>query len=148
MLVTVITIYIAIIVRFFMLSNDNNSSKNTEFLTSDFKPTKYEARKDFSIINDYRDPFLGILPKINQKVFKSQGNQSKIVNSYYPEIHYLGVISDAKSEAKVLSLKINGKEIIIREGKTVDSVKVLSGNSNNLIVSYKGVPKAVSLFKQ
>lgn len=148
LLIAVIAIYVAIIVRFFMLSNDSNSTGTTDFLATDFKPTTYEVRKDFTINNNYRDPFLGKLPKSNKRAPKARRSQPSTTNTFFPDVQYVGVISDTKSGTKVLSLKVNGNEYVVREGKTVDSVKVLSGNSNNIVVSYKGKRKTIRISGQ
>lgn len=148
LLIAVIAIYVAIIVRFFMLSNDSDSLEFTATSTGDFKPTQYEIQKDFTITNSYRDPFLGELPRSKKTTYKSQIPQLESENSYYPDVQYLGIISDTKSSAKVLSLKVNGSEYVIREGKTVDSIRVLSGNRNKMIVSFKGKRKAINISVQ
>jgi hypothetical protein len=148
LLITVVAIYTAIIVRFFMLTKDNDSLEFTTTSAGDFKPTQYEIQKDFSITNDYRDPFLGELPKSKKAINRTKLPKQESENSYYPDVQYLGVVSDSKSSAKVLSLKVNGNEYVIREGKTVDSVKVLSGNSNKIMVSYKGKRKAINISGQ
>ena len=147
LLIAVILIYGAVIARFFMLSNDGDYVLPTNELVASFKPTTYDVKENFTISNDYRDPFLGALAKKNQSIDpslrKSTSNTKKEV--YFPVVTYLGIISDAGSSKKVLSLRINAKEYVVKEGNTVDSIRVISGNTKSLLVSYKGKRKRITI---
>ncbi|GGG25174.1 hypothetical protein GCM10011344_27310 [Dokdonia pacifica] len=146
LLIAVILIYGAVIARFFMLSNDGDYSLPTNELVASFKPTSYDVKENFTINNDYRDPFLGTLIRDNKNT--SSDSRKEITNkkeAYFPAITYLGIISDAGSSKKVLSLRINAKEYVIKEGNTVDSIQVISGNRQSLLVSYKGKRKRITI---
>ena len=142
LLLGVILIYGAIVVRFFMLRSDNTESILTTNTVANFNPKNYEVQQEFIIENNHRDPFLGTLPttrttrKTNSAPVKFQKS-----SEYYPTVQYRGIVSDTDSNRKVISLVVNGQEYIIREGKTVDSVKILSGNSKELKVVYKGTTR-------
>ena len=145
LLLAVILIYGAVIARFFMLSNEGG---NIEFIPEEvatFKPTEYKVKESFSIDNDYRDPFLGTLSKRDQSTITQRVKTKPIEDTYFPTIKYMGVISDAGSNKRVLSLRINGKEYITKVGSTVDSVRVVSGNIKNVTVSYKGKRKVINI---
>lgn len=146
LLLAVILIYGAVIARFFML---NNEGGNIEFIPEEvatFKPTQYKIKESFSIDNDYRDPFLGTFSKNDQTSNQVIKQKTKsIEDTYFPTIKYMGVISDAGSNKRVLSLRINGKEYITKVGSTVDSVRVVSGNIKNVTISYKGKKKVINI---
>ena len=147
LLLTVILIYGAVIVRFFMLSDDDVDAIVTSEPIASFKPVSYTVKESFTISNDYRDPFLGTLAKKNQTPVTnvSRQNLPKQEDAYFPTIRYLGLISDAGSGKKVLSLEINTKEYIAREGSVIDSVQIISGNLKSISVSYKGKRKNINI---
>jgi hypothetical protein len=147
LLLAVILIYGAVVGRFFMLSDDGiNTIASSEEIAS-FTPATYSVKDSFTISNDYRDPFLGTLSKRNQGTKTSLSNQKaqKKEDAYFPTIRYLGVISDAGSTKKVLSLQINAKEYIAKEGSVIDSVRIISGNLKNITVTYKGKRKRINI---
>ena len=147
LLLAVILIYGAVIVRFFMLSDDGVNTVVTSEPIGSFKPTSYTVKESFTISNDYRDPFLGTLEKKNQASIKNISRQkaSNQEDTYFPAIKYLGLISDTGSGKKVLSLEINTKEYIAKEGSVVDSVQIISGNLKSISVSYKGKRKNINI---
>jgi len=145
LLIAVIAIYGAVVARFFMLSNDGDYVLPENEAIASFKPTAYTIKESFIIKNDYRDPFLGTLPKSNQRGVSSRKSSQKVEEAYFPRVHYLGIISDAASSKKVVSLSINSKEYVMKEGNTIDSVTVISGNTKHILVSYKGKRKRISI---
>ena len=146
LLLGVILIYGAIVVRFFMLRSAGASDIPVTNIVADFTPKSYEVQEDFTIANNHRDPFLGTRPK--EAIIKKATTKPQIVENptaYFPAVLYKGLVSDIDSKKKVISLAVNDKEYIIREGKTVDSVTILSGNAKELKVSYKGVVKTLKI---
>ncbi len=142
LLVFVILLYSASIVLFFKLrSNDTDTILLTNTL-GNFTPKNYEVKEDFAIANNHRDPFLGKLPTARTpKKTSSKPVKVQKTPEYYPTVQYKGLVSDTDSNKKVVSLAVNGQEYIIREGKTVDSVTIISGDPKELKVSYKGAIK-------
>lgn len=142
LLVCVILIYAAIIVRFIMLRSDDTDTINFTNTVANFSPKSYEVKEDFIIENNHRDPFLGKLPT-TRTIRKTNSKPQTVEKSseYYPTVLYKGIVSATDSNKKVISLAVNGQEYIIREGKTVDSVAIISGNPRELTVSYKGAVK-------
>lgn len=145
--IAVILIYGAIVARFFMLRSDGEEQITSQSVTK-FTPISYGVKENFEINNDYRDPFLGKRPAIStsEKITKKPVPNKE--TAYYPDIVYRGVVADSRSSAKVLSLTVNGKEYIIREGKTADSVRVISGDTKKITVAYKGNTKKFDIAKQ
>ncbi|MEP0262326.1 hypothetical protein [Dokdonia sp.] len=147
LLLAVILIYGAVVGRFFMLSNKGGDIFFTPEATTVFTPAEYVIKERFTINNDYRDPFLGTLSKGNQitSTISSKQKEQTTEDTYFPSVRYMGVISDAGSNKKVLSLQINAKEYITKEGSVVDSVRVISGSTKNVTVSYKGKKKTINI---
>ncbi|WP_299213784.1 hypothetical protein [uncultured Dokdonia sp.] len=147
LLLAVILIYGAVVVRFFMLSDDGVDAMITSEPITSFKPASYTVKESFTIDNNYRDPFLGTIVNRNQTRKKniSRQNASNQEDAYFPAIKYLGLISDTGSGKKVLSLEINTKEYIAKEGSVIDSVQIISGNLKNISVSYKGKRKNINI---
>lgn len=147
LLLAVILIYGAIIARFFMLSNEGGDTLFTPEVTTTFTPTEYTIKESFTITNEYRDPFLGTLSKGSQITSTTSSKQKTQTteDTYFPSVRYMGVISDAGSNKKVLSLQINTKEYITKVGSVVDSVRVISGSTKNVTVSYKGKRKTINI---
>lgn len=149
LLLGVVAIYAAIVVRFIMLSNDSSSLGLIDASSGEFKPAIYKAQEKFTIINNYKDPFLNTPPRGKNRVASSSNSKKNSEPStYYPQVYYLGVIADAKTSEKVLSLKVNGREYVVREGKNIDSLIVISGTSKKAVVSYKGKRKIIHIASQ
>jgi len=145
LLLAVILIYGAIVVRFFMLRSDGDSTFIVDPIAQ-FTPKEYEVKEEFTIANNHRDPFLGKVPISGgqRKTTATKAVPTKKTD-YFPSIQYQGIVSDASSSKKVISLLINDKEYIVREGKVADSVRVLRGNAKTLSVSYKGEIKKFNI---
>lgn len=149
LLIAVIAIYAAIIVRFFMLRSGDDSRAIAIDPIGKFTPAEYKVASAFTINNNYRDPFLGTLPSTSQQVPTQKNSQPQEEQpSYFPSIRYNGIVSDADSNNKVISIVVNDKEYVIREGKTVDSVDVLQADDKTLQVRYKNTSKKIKLSSQ
>ncbi|WP_299676101.1 hypothetical protein [uncultured Dokdonia sp.] len=147
LLIAVVIIYGAVIARFYMLSNDGDYILPTNDLVASFKPVTYHVKENFTINNNYRDPFLGTLVRNNKNTSNTsrKGTTDNKEDTYFPAITYLGIISDVGSSKKVMSLRINSEEYVIKEGNTVDSIQIISGNTKSVLVSYKGKRKRITI---
>ena len=147
LLLAVVLIYITVIWRFLTLSNDEEYVVNGSEPIASFTPKEYKVKESFTITNDYRDPFLGTLSRKKQNATRSSSlkRTEDKKEEYFPTIKYLGIISDPSSAKKVLSLQINTKEYIAKEGRLIDSVKIISGTIKRLTVSYKGKRKHINI---
>lgn len=150
LLIAVIAIYAAIALRFFLLRDGGDSQISIDTTNKTFNPIAYDIQKEFKIVNDYRDPFLGKIKKeIRESKQVNNIEREPLEQILFPQVNYLGVISDAAAGAKkVLSLKIDGNEYVMREGATIDSLMIISGNQKSMIVSYKGTKKTIKLSNQ
>jgi hypothetical protein len=79
--------------------------------------------KDFEIVADYRDPFLGTqvrkeIAKINTTA-KPKQKMIPVSNLQWPQIKFGGIIKNQQSKHPLALVTINGKEKIIKEKETV-----------------------------
>ncbi len=110
--------------------------------TADFKPIKPKERDTFSILADYRDPFLGTLPKLTTKRINKK---PKSVNPSLPEksITYSGLVNDQTSKQMIFFLDIDGQQVMLSKNETRAGVKLVSGNAENIRVRYNGLTKTI-----
>ncbi len=145
LLIAVVLIYMAIIVRFFLLSDGGTEEDITLDPITEFKPIRYEVDKDFTIKNAYRDPFLGTLSRGKTTVKTTQKDPDPVTDDPFPNVNYIGLISDAGSGKKVFSVRISGKEYVVQSGATVDGLTIISGTPKQVVVSYQGTRKTIKI---
>lgn len=143
LLVAVILIYGAVIVRFIFLSGDSEAVFVVESKVGQFRPIAYDVDQKFTVKNNFRDPFLGTLPRktsgdISENTF---GSSKKTIQ--WPIIVFKGLVSDVNSTNKIFAVVLNGKEMVVKEGQVMDSVKILNGTSKELILRYKGEKRKI-----
>lgn len=84
----------------------------------------------FSILADYRDPFLGNV--IDREPAQNEGNEhTKVREAFtvqavqWPDIVYGGMIKNQRSARELALLKINGKESILKTGEMAGGLELL-----------------------
>lgn len=84
------------------------------------------------------DPFLGIdyieKPK-KLKVVTSNQNKKEFV---WPDIKYLGSISDTGNNQIIYSVKIDDQATLLEKGETYKEVKIFKSSQNKIWIKYKG----------
>lgn len=107
--------------------------------TSSFKAPKVVEKETFAMLPISSDPFLGTIyhkPKANKK------KQRKVIQEIeWPTIKYEGFISGATKKTTVFMLTINGYQHLVKKGDTLQRLKVLKGNQENIKLKYKGQTK-------
>jgi hypothetical protein len=110
-------------------------------LKNTFVPQQNIENTLYELSTTYRDPFLGEFPK------KKNRNRKRIVKPKttvpFPSVVYNGVIGGGKSKSYILT--INGRQDIVKLGKTFQDVKLLSANTKQIIVRFQGVKKIIQL---
>lgn len=95
------------------------------------KSNSFSSGQDtFSIVANYRDPFLG-----NVTASENHGNNSIIkkpailpiedIVLQWPTLIYGGMIKNQQSSKQLALVKVNGKEIILKEGEMAGSVEIV-----------------------
>ncbi|MFS4469621.1 hypothetical protein [Maribacter sp. 2210JD10-5] len=98
-----------------------------------FIPEKVKVRDTFSIVANYRDPFLGTVnaPKNPKKTLAIKDTKPKV-----PEkaIAYTGFITDKSSRQKIFFVTIDGQQHMMALNQTINEVKLISGSKGKIRV--------------
>ncbi|MDB9954030.1 hypothetical protein OAD49_00525 [Flavobacteriaceae bacterium] len=99
-----------------------------------FEPSFHIEIDSFSIQKIDRDPFLGTFTKPPKKVKKPLRPPPKPKS--LKQITYAGIVQKTHSKTPVFVVNINNRQYIFKKGQTVDSVTLVRGNSNEIVVRY------------
>ncbi|MDC1265225.1 hypothetical protein N8009_00345 [Flavobacteriaceae bacterium] len=99
-----------------------------------FEPSFHIEIDSFSIQKIDRDPFLGTFTKPPKKVKKPLRPPPKPKS--LKQITYAGIVQKTHSKTPVFVVNINNRQYILKKGQTVDSVTLVRGNSNEIVVRY------------
>ncbi len=110
--------------------------QNTLAAVTKFTPKAIKEKDTFSIIADYRDPFLGTIKK-NKKVKKLK--KPVVKKETLPEIKvlYTGHIMDDTTNEKIFFVSINGKQELMTIGTSINKVTLLSGSKTKIKVKVR-----------
>ncbi len=124
------------------------SGKNTAVTNSiQYKTFDFKHKQDtFSIVANYRDPFLGTLPK-RKKYKNKRFHTPQKTPVIWPDITYNGALFPKKAEASFL-IDINRKGYLLKRNQSRENVKLIKGNKNYIIVRYKGELKKIEKQRQ
>lgn len=115
-----------------------------------------EIKKDtFSIVANYRDPFLGENIRLFQPKTTTTNNQSsqpkvqkniepKPLDKPWPTIEYKGMIKNNNSEKRVGIVGLNSKEYLVKEGEVLNGVKFMVISKELIQVSFQNEQKTIS----
>ena len=96
-------------------------------------------RDTFSLLPLDSDPFLGISYwKPKKKIANLVVSQEKVD---WPEIKYLGLVADSDRQAAIHILEVSGNQFLLKRGRTVAEVKIISSKQDRVMLSYKGIRK-------
>ncbi len=111
----------------------------------EFKPEVIKDVEKFSISANYRDPFLGKLVNNTKKTSNSVKKKVKPI-VIFPEITYNGMVSPKETDREALFLiTINNKQQFLSVGKQIDGVRLLNGNSKEIIIGFQNNKKTISI---
>jgi len=99
----------------------------------------------FSIVANYRDPFLGRIitePKLAPK--KIVTKPKVVIPVRWPLITYGGMIKNNKSEKVVAIVNINRKSNLMNLGDVVSEVELLEIHSDSIKVKFSGIKKYIT----
>ncbi|WP_047415854.1 hypothetical protein [Cellulophaga sp. Hel_I_12] len=111
-----------------------------------FKPKKIQERDKFSIVADYRDPFLETAMKTETKPKKTNTNKT-VVTQPTIDIKYSGFITDGNSQQKIFFVTINGQQHMMKLKDKIADVTLISGSTETIKVSYQNKRITLSLEK-
>ena len=116
----------------------------TTAVNADFKPLPVQEKETFTILADYRDPFLGTLPKKTAKKVK-RSTKPKAPPAPEIAIAYTGFVADKEAKDNIFFVTINGQQHLMSSGNEIDKVKLLSGNASSIKIRYNNKTKTIQL---
>jgi hypothetical protein len=121
-------------------------SKEPEVPMVEARPTMLPrsiVKKDtFKLVADYRDPFLGTLPKSKKKPVKRTVQKKPVAKR---NIIYSGLVSQTGSGNTMFFVSIDGQQYIMSKSQEIDGVRLLKGNDKNITVRYDGRSETILL---
>lgn len=100
---------------------------------------KRVQRDTFSLLPIDRDPFLGhYYKKPAQPKAKPVVRAEKVE---WPEISYLGMISDTGKSSEVHILQLNGRQIILEKNQIAEEIRIIGSKAGQVTLKYKGERK-------
>ncbi len=103
---------------------------------------KATIKKDtFTLYANYRDPFLGTLPKSKSKPVKKLAKKEEKPQK---NIAYAGMVSQSGSSSALFFVTIEGKQHIMSPKQEIDGVRLLQGNAQRIKVRYDGNTQTIT----
>lgn len=99
------------------------------------QPLTLKIRDTFSINANYRDPFLGTLPKTKKK---SKTPKKKPPKAPKRSIAYHGSVAQNGAKSRLFFVWIDDQQHIFEKGKSVDGVTLVWGTKERIKVTYGG----------
>lgn len=122
----------------------SDTIQTTGSIKNDFTPPPKISKENFELQPIERDPFFGTMYQ-KKKVQQTQPINKKKESITWPQIQYLGVVSDKESTASVYIININGIQYLFSKEQTWAEVTLLSGTSNTVSLKYKTDSKKFEL---
>jgi len=108
----------------------------------------------FSIVANYRDPFLDkkitfsqpktIATTNSTKITNTKNNKEKTLEKKWPTLTYNGMIKNNNSDKRVGIVTINGKEYLVKEGDVYHEVKFMVINKHEIKVHFQNETQLIS----
>ncbi len=110
-----------------------------------FQPMKIMERDTFSIAANYRDPFLGTIPKSKKPSSAKATKGKQEIKPKLPEknITYSGFVNEKGSNQKIFFITVDGQQLMLSKNQQQEGVKLVSGNDENIRVRYNGLTKII-----
>lgn len=107
-----------------------------------FEPKKIAEKDTFSILANYRDPFLGTLPK--KKVVKRK-SKPKVAAVPEPNIIYTGSVINNDKKNSIFFVTIDGNQFLMKTKQQKQKVTLLSGTETAIRVRINGKLKTIAI---
>ncbi|MEM9143560.1 MAG: hypothetical protein AAGA86_11275 [Bacteroidota bacterium] len=108
-----------------------------------FVPKPLKEKDTFSILANYRDPFLGTIsgPKPKRKT------RPKPIQKKAPpkQIRYTGFVANEEASPEVFFVTIEGKQHMMTLNAVSDSVKLIQGSKQQVKVRCRGTTRTITL---
>jgi len=124
--------------------NTDAPKQELAMVSKKYSINSIKKRDTFSISANYRDPFLGTMPKAKtpKKIRKKS-----IKKPEFPKrnISYSGSVGQNGTKARMYFVTIDGQQHIMSNNEIISDVKLVSGNSESIKVRYNGRTETVVL---
>ena len=115
-----------------------------------FEPEKFQ-NDTFSIVADYRDPFLSSSTYIKSNPNSSTKKNTATVSTpsssnaklKMPVVAFKGIVRNKKSDKVLAILKINDKTKTLTKGQTVDGVQLLNVSRDSIQIISLGIKNVI-----
>lgn len=110
--------------------------------------TEILAVDTFSIIANYRDPFLGKIQAPKPKPIKTKKKPTPVIKKLepilrWPTIIYGGMIKNQKTSKLIAMIKINGRDNLMSVGNVVSEVRLVKVYPDSIEVALGKAEKVV-----
>ncbi|MEP3208641.1 MAG: hypothetical protein ABJN95_05605 [Maribacter sp.] len=124
--------------------NSDVTEAEASFKKSPLRSLPTQVKDTFSILTDYRDPFLGTFPK---KKVKKTKRTSKLKKTAEPEIkiQFTGLVTDKNSKQRIFFVNINGQQHLMSVKDEIQKVQLLSGTSTSIRVRANGKTRIIDI---
>jgi len=131
--------------RLFSAVQPNNTS--TDLVTSDisFEPNKFKESEPFTIMTNYRDPFLGTITTANRKNKKSTNKRKSQPIEPFPQIVYKGLVSSQNNKQQIFIIGLDGKQHFFKKNQSINGVKLRKGNAKSISLKFQGQQQTFSI---
>ncbi|MEX0274329.1 MAG: hypothetical protein AB3N16_08130 [Flavobacteriaceae bacterium] len=96
-------------------------------------PVVIKKRDTFSIAANYRDPFLGTLPK-KQRSAKATAKKETVAPKR--TIAYQGSVATNGTKSRLFFVTVDGQQHVFEKGKEIDGVTLIRGSEKSIKVKY------------
>ena len=110
-----------------------------------FSPTQHIEKDTFQINSQHRDPFLEKPFQARNQNSVNKARSTKKDSIVFPALAYKGVISKKQSSQNIYIIEVSGIQQLFKVGKTIDKVRLISGNKKSVTITYQGKRKTISI---
>lgn len=121
-------------------SSENTTIANTQ--KANFKPPKRIQKDTFSLVPIKSDPFLGtVYSKSKETAVNTNTTYRPRNEKQWPSIGYFGIVADKKSTSSVYIVSVNGQQFLLKQGDSLQKLKIIKGSEKNIYIRYEGQTK-------
>jgi hypothetical protein len=136
----VVIIWGVIIYKVFSWMGDDSLEKSAPVEVVN-KNISTSVKDTFSLLLNYPDPF-GFHPVISREMNHSAGKA--ITSKKWPSISFYGTISTGNKKTTLASLRVNGNEVIMKQGDTCCGMRLVTVKKEGIVVRYHGEEREMS----
>jgi hypothetical protein len=144
LLIAVLAIWGLLGFKIFGAIQPNEPKEELALASEKYNPSILKKRDTFSITANYRDPFLGTIPKRNttKRAKKTEAKKSELPKK---NIRYSGLVSQNNTKNSIFFVSIDGHQHMMTRNEVIADVKLVSGNSESIKVKYNNRTETIVL---